>query len=62
MAALRSLNDQFKPLAAAFDAAHLKAIVQIKGSSKTVEPRSEVGGGCGHINNYFLPYARLRHP
>ena len=62
VAALRSFNNQFKPLATAFDAAHFKAIVQIQSGSKTVEPRSEVGGGCRHIHHYFLTDARLRHP
>jgi hypothetical protein len=61
MTAFTSFNDELKSFAATFNSPHGKAVVQIKGSAKAVEPRTQVCGRCWHVHNYSLADARLRH-
>jgi hypothetical protein len=61
MTAFTSFNDQLKTFAATFNSPHCKAVVQIKGSAKAVEARTQVCGRCWHVHNDSLADARLRH-
>jgi hypothetical protein len=61
MTAFSSFNDELKTFSASFNSPHRKAVVQIKGSSKAVKARTQVGGRCWYVDNYPLADARLRH-
>jgi serine/threonine protein kinase HipA of HipAB toxin-antitoxin module len=61
MAALRSLNNQFKPFTTPFDPPHGESVVQVEGCAEAVKAWSEIGRGCRDVHDHFLTDARLRH-
>jgi hypothetical protein len=61
MIALASFNNELKPFPATFNSPHGKAVIQIKGGSKTVEAWTQVCGRCWYVDHYSLSDARLRH-